>query len=111
MIGDLHVLAAGVVEQALLGVQLCQFGNDFCGGRAELGQLLVNGNGFYGKTVLRILVPDSLEVLAGFLILSYPGVEVANSIEDSKIFRIFLDDLFVFGNGVLQLALLDKLLR
>ena len=110
MIGYLHVLAAGIVEQALGRIQLCQLGNGFRRGGIQLGQLLINGNGFYGEAILGILVAYALEIIAGPVILPHPGIKIANGVKDGKILRIFPDDLFVLSNSVLQLALLDKLL-
>ncbi len=39
------------------------------------------------------------------------GVKIANGIEHRQVLGVGLKDLFVLGNGVLQLALLDILLR
>ena len=43
--------------------------------------------------------------------MSQAGVKVAHCIEDGEVFGIVLEDLFVFSDGVLQLALLDVFLR
>ena len=39
------------------------------------------------------------------------GIKIADRVRDGEILVVVLADLFVLSNGVLQLALLDKLLR
>ncbi len=107
LVGDLHILGARVVEEALLSVKLRQFGQAIGGAGIEFGELPVNGNGFDGKAILRILVADFLEVSTGLVILADTGVEVADGVQDREVLGVLFDDLFVFGNGVGKFALLD----
>src|SRR5208283_1020038 len=49
--------------------------------------------------------------LDGIRVVAQAGIEIANRVRDRKILVIVLADLLVFSNGILQLALLDELLR
>ena len=51
-----------------------------------------------------------LEAFDGFGDISKAGVEIADCVVDREILGIMLQDFVVLSNGVLQLALLDKLL-
>ena len=102
---------ASVIEKALLAIEFGQLGCILGVVRADLGQLLVNRNGFNGKAVLRVLVADFLEVIRGLIVVADARVKVPDGVQHRQVLGIFLDDLFVFGNRVGQLALLDKLLR
>ena len=103
-------MTAGIVEKPLLSIKLRQLDKSFRRDGGQAAQFFVDRNGLYSEAILGILIADSLEILAGFFVLADPGVEIANRIEDRQVFGVLFDDLFVFSNGILQLALLDKLL-
>src|SRR5579872_4769543 len=105
MVGHLHVVDAGVIVQALLAVEFRQLGGVLRVIRADLGQLLVNGNGFNGKAILCVLVADFLEVIGGLIVVAHARVEVPNRIQDRQVLGVFFNDLFVFRNRVGQLPL------
>src|SRR5208282_774273 len=108
--GDLQVLGAGVVEQPLLGVQFRQFQRSIHA-RLQLGDLLVHGDALDREALRRIGIAHRLEALDGFGGVAQTRVEIADGVVDGKILGIVLQDLVVLSNGVLQLALLDKLFR
>ena len=108
--GDLQVLGAGVVEQALLGVEFGQFQQALERG-LELADLLVHRDGLDRESLAGIGIADSLEAFGGFVGFAEAGVEVADGVGDGQVLGIVLEDLLVLGDGVLQLALLDILLR
>src|SRR6185312_3717496 len=111
MVGHLHIVDAGVIVETLLAVEFRQFGAVLSVKRPNLGQLFVNGNGFNGKAILRVLIANFLEVIRGLIVVADARVEVPNRIQDREVLGVFLNDLFVFRNRVGQLALLDELLR
>ncbi len=110
MVRHLHVLGARVIEEALLGIKFGQLDARIDGAGIQIGELLVDGNGFYCEAVLRILVADFLEIYASLVVLTQTGMEVANRVEDSQVLGVLFDHLFVLGNGIGKLALLDMLL-
>ena len=58
--GDLQILSARVVEQALLRIKLRQPQHAFqCG--FQLGELLVHGDGFDGEALGSISIANALE--------------------------------------------------
>src|SRR5271169_912382 len=77
----------------------------------ELGDLLVHGDALDRETLCGIGIAHRLEAFNRFGNVAEAGVEIADRVVDSKILGIALQDLFVLSNGVLQLALLDKLFR
>jgi hypothetical protein len=111
MVSHLHIVDAGVIVETLLAVEFRQLGAVLSVKRPNLGQLLVNRDGFNGKAILRVLVANFLEVLRGLIVVADARVEVPNRIQDREVLGVFFNDLFVFGNRVGQLALLDELLR
>src|SRR6267142_4162355 len=111
MVGHLHVVDTGVIVEALLAIEFRQFGGVLGVIRPNLGQLLVNCNGFNGKAILRVLISNSLEVICGLVVVAHARTEVPNRIQDRQVLGVFLDDLLVFRNRVGELPLLDKLLR
>src|ERR1041385_8136222 len=111
MVGHLHVMDAGVILESLLAIKFRQLGAVFRVKGADLGQLLVNGNGFNGKAILRVLVANFFEVIRGLVVVSNACVKVPNRVQDGQVLGILLNYLLVFRNRVGQLALLDELLR
>src|SRR5271169_325355 len=77
----------------------------------ELGDLLVHGDALDRETLCGIGIAHRLEAFNRFGNVAEAGVEIADRVVDSKILGIALQDLFVLSDGVLQLALLDKLFR
>jgi hypothetical protein len=108
--GDLQILRARVVEQPLLGVEFRQF-QRCIHARLELGDLLVHGDALDGETLRGIRIAHRLEALDGLGGVAHARVEIADRVVDGQILGIVLEDFVVLSNGVLQLALLDKLFR
>ena len=108
--GDLQVLRAGVVEKALLGVKLRQLQQALKRG-LELADFFVHRDGLDREALAGIGIAYSLETSGGFIGFAEARVKVADGIGDGQILGIVLEDLFVLGDGILQLALLDILLR
>ena len=77
----------------------------------ELGDLLVHRDAFYRESLRGIGITHTLETLDGFGGIAEAGVEIANRVVDGEVLGIVLENLLVFRDGVLKLALLDKLLR
>src|SRR5579862_6485589 len=107
---DLQVLRAGVVEQALLGVEFGQL-QQALERRLELADLLVHRDGLDRETLAGIGIAHSFETLRGLVALAVAGVEVTNGVVDRQVFGVVLENLLVLGDGILKLALLDVLLR
>ena len=107
---DLQVLRAGIIEKSLLGIELGQSKHALQGG-LQLGELLVHGDGFDGEALGRIGIANALEGFHGLVALAETGVEVADGIGDGEFLGVGFENFFVLSNGVLQLALLDELLR
>src|SRR5258708_12547073 len=80
-------------------------------GRLGLRDLLVHGDALDREAVLSIGIAHRLEELDGLGEVAKTRVKVADGVVDGKILGIVLEDLLVLSNGVLQLALLDKLFR
>src|SRR5262249_17442956 len=74
-------------------------------------ELLVHGDGFDRKAILRIGFAYLLEVLGSLFVVADPGAEIADRVQDGQILGVLFDDLFILGDGILQLALVDILLR
>src|SRR5205823_7529212 len=106
----MQILSAGIVEQALLRVQLRQPKHPFQG-RFDLRQLLVHGDCFDRETLAGISVADFFEALEGPLILAKTGVKIAYSVRNGQILGVSLQNLLVLSDSILQLSLLDILLR
>ena len=106
----MQVLGPGIVEQTLLRVELRQFQHAIQAG-LELGNFLVHRDAFDGKALGGVCITHALKARDSLLGITETGVKITNSIVDGEILGIVLQDLLVFGDGVLQLALLDKLLR
>ena len=103
-------MGAGIVEQTLLGVKLGQLQHAFQRG-FQFADFLIDGDGLDRETLAGIGIADILEAICGFVVLAEADVEIAHGVGDRKVFRVVLEDLLVFGDRVLQLALLDILLR
>ena len=106
---DLQVLRAGVVEKTLLRVEFRQLQEAFKR-RLELADLLVHRDGLNRESLAGIGIAHSLETFGGFGGFAETRIEVANGIGDGQVLGIILEDLLVFGDGILQLALLNVLL-
>ena len=106
----LQILRAGIVEKSLLGVEFGQ-SQHALQGRLQLGELLVHGDGFDGEALRGVGVAHALERFDGLVALAETGVEIANGVGDSEFLGVSLENFFVLGDGILQLALLDELLR
>ena len=96
----MQILSAGIIEQALLGVEFGQTQHRFRGD-LQLAQLLVHSDGFNGETLRRISLANIFETLDSLLLLTAAGVEIANGVQYGKVFGIGFQNLFVFGDGVL----------
>src|SRR5208337_367688 len=105
-----QVLGAGIVEQPLLGVEFRQF-QRCIHARLELGDLLVHGDALDREALRGIGIANYLEALDGLGGVPESSVKVANGVVDGKVLAIVLQDLVILSDGVLQLALLDKLFR
>ena len=110
-VGHGHVLGAGVVVEALLGVELGQLQDAVSRAGIELGYLFIYGDGFDRETFGAVNVAYFFEVDRGLVVVADARVQVPNGVEDSQVLGVFLDDLFVLIDGVLQLALLHRLFR
>ena len=106
----LQVLRAGVVEQSLLGEEFRQAEHGI-DRRLELAQLLVHGDRLHRESLGGVGIANVLEVLERFVGLAQAGVEIAHGIHHREVLGVRLEDLLVFVDGVLQLTLLDRLLR
>ena len=80
-------------------------------GSFQLAELLVHGDGFNGEALRGIGIANTLEALRGLVALSQARVKVTDGIQNGEVFRIMLQDFFVLGDGILQLTLLNELLR
>jgi hypothetical protein len=103
-------LGAGIVEEALLRVQLRELQNAFQRG-LELRDLLVHRDALDREALRSVRVAHILEAFSGLVGLADARVKVADRIQDRQVLGVGLEDLFVFRDRVLQLALLDVLLR
>ena len=108
--GDLQILSARVVKQPLLRVEFRQF-QRYIQARLQLGDLFVHGDALDREALRGIRITHRLKALDSFGGVAHARIKIANGIVDSKIFWVVLEDFVVLSNGVLQLALLDKLFR
>ena len=106
----LQVLRPGIVKKSLLGIELGQSKHALQGG-FQLGELLVHGDGFDGEALRGVGIAHTLEGLDSFVALAETGVEVSNGVGDGEFLGVSFENFFVLSNGILQLALLDELLR
>ena len=79
--------------------------------RLELANLLVHGDGLDREALAGIGIANRFKTLDRFVGLAQTRVEIANGIVDRQVLGIILEDFLVLGDGVLQFALLDILLR
>ncbi len=107
---DLQILGAGVIEQALLAVEFREL-QQALERRLELADLLVHRDGLDRETLAGIGIAYSLETYGGFIGFAEAGVEIADGVGDGQVLGVVLEDFFVLGDGILQFALLDVLLR
>ena len=106
-LGGLQQGGAGIADESLLAVKL---GKLFHGRKiisVELDDLLVHRDGLQDGAVGDIGFRDDAEALDRFFVLPEPGINIANRIEDGEISGLGLQNLVVFGDGVLQLVLLQ----
>ncbi len=108
--GNLQVLGAGIIEQALLGVEFRELQNAF-ERRLQLADLLVHRDALDGETLRGIGIANLLEAVGRFVDFPDARVEITHGVQHGQVLGVSLKDLFVLGNGVLELALLDVLLR
>ena len=108
--GYLQILRPCIIKESLLGIELGQPQYALQGG-LQLGELLVHGDGFDGEALCRIGVANALEGFDGLVALAETGVEVTNGVGDGQFLGVSFEYFFVLGDGILQLALLDELLR
>ena len=99
-----------MIEGDLCGVELRELQHAIQAG-LELGNFLVQRDAFDGKALGGVRITHALKARDSLLGIAETGVQISNGIVDGEILGIVLQDLLVFGDGVLQLALLDKLLR
>ena len=104
----MQILSSGIIKQALLGKQFREFQRAI-ERRLEFGDLLVNCNRFYGKTIGGVCVAHLFEIFDRAGVVANASVEIANRIQDGQVPRVGLQYLFVLRNGILELALLDVL--
>src|SRR4029077_1593056 len=109
-LGHVQVLRTGIIEESLLSVEFGQLQHALKG-RLELADFLVHGDGLDRETLIGIGIAHGLEALGGFVDFAETGIEIADGIGDREVLGIGFEDLFVLGDGVLHLALLDILLR
>src|SRR5579859_530726 len=77
----------------------------------ELGDALVNGDGFGEKTVADEDLREAFEIIDGLKRFALANVEFADGHEGDLILGLVLEDLLIFGDGLRNLALVQKLLR
>src|SRR6202023_4091177 len=98
------------IEEALLSVKLCQLQHALKR-RLELADLLVHGDSLDRESLGGIGVAHTLKTVRGLVVIAHAGVEVSHGVTHREILGIILEDLAVLSDGILQLALLDILLR
>jgi len=109
-VGHLQILCAGIIEETLLSVKLCQLQHALKR-RLELADLLVHGDSLDRESLGGIGIAHTLKTVRGLVVIAHAGVEVSNRVTHREILGIILEDLVVLSDGILQLALLDILLR
>jgi hypothetical protein len=109
--GDQLVLLHRVREQPELAVDLGQLDVHLDEARIELEDLLVDRDRLQVEALVAVELRH-LEVRVGGLLLgALLGVEVAELEPDADVLGVFLDDLQVFLDRLVELPLLDELLR
>src|SRR5262249_4152529 len=97
-------------KKTLLGVKLGEPQHAFHG-RFQLAELLVHRDRLYREALRGIGVANALERFCGFIVLADARIEVADRVHHGQVFGIVLENFFVLRDGVLELALLNELLR
>ena len=77
----------------------------------DLRNLLVHRDALDRETLRGIGIANTLKTFNGFGSIAETGVQVPHRVVHGKVFGIVFKNLLVLGNGVLNLALLDKLFR
>ena len=93
-----------------MSVKLCQLQHALKR-RLELADLLVHGDSLDRESLGGIGIAHTLKTGRGLVVIAHAGVEVSNGVTHREILGIILEDLVVLSDGILQLALLDILLR
>ena len=107
----LEIVAPGVSQQPLHGIQLAQLQQGRYGLRVNLGDPLVNGDGPGQETICYILLREKMEAFQGFLVIPSAKVQVPHGIEGHQVRGVLLDNLVVFPDGGAEFALGHVFLR
>src|ERR1051325_2981553 len=84
-------------------------GTNFLG--SELGDALVNGDGLGEKTVADKDLREAFEIVDGLKGFALANVEFADGHQGDLILGLVLEDMLIFGDGLRDFALVEKLLR
>jgi hypothetical protein len=110
VIGEDLVLAAGILNQPLLVVQIGEPVVDLELSRVDLVDLLEDRNRLQEEAVLRVGVGDPGEEGDRLPRVVHPDVQVAHLVERRDVLRIVLEDAEVLLDRLVELAPCDELL-
>ena len=110
-LGQRGILRARIAKKALRAVEFGQLQHAIAGAGAKLGHLLVHGDGLDHEPVGGIGVGDFAEALQAVVETAHANIEVTDRVHHGEVAGIAFQDLFVLGDGILQLALQHKALR
>ncbi len=110
-IGHRAKCGLGVGKQSLLGGDLARLQQRRLLVRLELENLLVESGGLWIEALARQVVGDARVLRDAFVELIGADVEVAERVGAVPVARLGLDDLHVLGNGGVNLAEAEGLLR
>ena len=79
--------------------------------RRQLGNLLVNRDGFAVEAVVEVNLRQALEVFDGVRHVALAGVEVAHRHQRRLILRVVAENLLILGDGLRDFALIQEFQR
>ncbi len=101
---------AGLTHYTLLDVEVGQLFQRTNLLRSELGDALVNGDGFCKETITDKNLREAFEVIDGLERLALADVQLADGHQGDLIARLVLQNMLVFSYGLGDLALVQQLL-
>src|SRR5260221_4188861 len=107
---ELQKQRAGLAHHALLHVQISEFLERANLLGSEFGDALVNGNRLGQETVADEDLREALKIINGLKRLALPDVQLPNGHQGDLVFRLVLQDLLIFRDGLRDLALIEELL-
>ncbi len=109
--GDLQEKRTRLAQHSLLNVEIGEAFERRKFIRRQLGNFLVDRDGFAVEAVVEIDLREALEVFDGVRHIALAGIEVADRHQCGLILRVVAENLLILGDGLRDFALIEELQR